>query len=248
VPTDSALDDAPLYLRIAQRLETQIGAGVLKVGDRLPSERRIAEELGASRMTARHALKLLERRGLVETRVGLGAFVSEPRIEKQLRTLTGFTEEMRRTGRQVSSIILDAGTGTADQETAAALGIAENAPVHRLVRVRLVDAAPVAVERTAIPVAVAPGLLEKTDFTTDSLYRVLREKYGLIPTEAEESVLADTPDMATAAALGIAPTAPVLRFTRLTFDRDGRPFEYVRSAYRGDCFTMRVRLELTNEK
>jgi GntR family transcriptional regulator len=245
---DPALDDAPLYRRIARRLEAEIGAGTLKIGDRLPSERRIAEELGASRMTARQALKLLERRGLVETRVGIGAFVAERRIEKQLRTLTGFTEEMRRAGRQVSSIVLDTGAGTADQETAAALSLAGNTPVHRLVRVRLVDSEPVAVERTEIPAAAAPGLLEKTDFTTDSLYRVLREEYGLVPTEAEESVQAATPDMATAAALGIAEAVPVLRFTRLTFDRGGRPFEYVRSAYRGDCFTMRVRLGLTDGK
>lgn len=240
--------DIPLYLSIARRLESQISAGALKVGDRLPSERRIAEELGASRMTARHALKLLERQGMVETRTGLGAFVAERRIEKQLWTLTGFTEEMQRSGRKGSSIVLDAGEGMADQEAAAALCLPGNAAVHRLVRVRLADSAPVGLEWTEIPVAMAPGLLAKTDFTTDSLYRVLREEYGLVPAEAEESVLADTPDTATAAALGIATAQPVLRFTRLTFDRSGRPFEYVRSAYRGDCFTMRVRLGLANGK
>lgn len=243
----AATDQAPLYRRIAGRLEAQIGSGALKTGDRLPSERQIAEQLGASRMTARQALKLLEQRGFVETRVGRGSFVVYPRIEKQLRTLNGFTEEMRRSGRQVSSIVLDAGVVAADQEAAGALGIAENTPVHRLVRVRLVDAEPVAVERTEVPLALAPGLLERSDFSTDSLYRVLREEYGHVPTEAEETVLADTPDCATAAALGIPAGAPVLKFTRCTYGGDGRPLEYVRSSYRGDCFTMRVRLRLTNE-
>lgn len=242
-----ATDQLPLYRRIAGRLEAQIGSGALKTGDRLPSERQIAEELGASRMTARQALKLLEQRGFVETRIGRGCFVIYPRIEKQLRTLNGFTEEMRRGGRQVSSIVLDAGTAAADQEAATSLGIAENTPVHRLVRVRLVDAEPVAVERTEIPVALAPGLLERSDFSTDSLYRVLREEFGQVPTEAEETVFADTPDMATAAALGIPAGAPVLKFTRCTFGGDGRPLEYVRSSYRGDCFNMRVRLKLTKE-
>lgn len=239
------VDQAPLYQRIAHSLEARIGSGALKIGDRLPSERQIAEELGASRMTARQALKSLERRGLVETRIGRGCFVVQPRIEKQLRTLSGFTEEMRRAGRRVSSIVLDAGAGAADPEVAGALEIAENSPVHRLVRVRLVDAEPVAIERTEVPVALAPGLLERTDFSIDSLYRVLREEYGHVPTEAEETVFADTPDAATSAALDIAPGTPVLRFTRCTFDAGGRPLEYVRSSYRGDCFTMRVRLRLT---
>jgi GntR family transcriptional regulator len=247
LPPVTRSDAAPLYQRIARSLEAQIGSGALASGDRLPSERRLAEELGASRMTARQAVKWLERHGLIETRIGRGSFVARPRIQKQLRTLRGFTEEMRLGGRKASSIVLDAGVGIADQEVSAALGLAENTAVHRLVRVRLVDTEPTALERTEIPLALAPGLLEKSDFSKTSLYRVLREDYGVVPTEAEETVSADLPDAAIAAALGVNRDAPVLRFVRRTFDGRGRPFEYVRSAYRGDCFTMRVRLTLTEE-
>ena len=243
--TDIALDEAPLYRRIARWLEDMIGSGALQGGDRLPSERQIADELGASRMTARQALKSLEKRGLVETRVGRGVFVAHPLIEKESRTLHGFTEEMQRGGRRVSSIVLDAGTGSADQEVARALHIAERTPVHRLVRVRLVDGEPLAIERTELPVALAPGLLDGTDFSKDSLYRVLREDYGFVPTEAEETVRADLADAAATSALRLPLASPVLIFTRLTFDSAGRPLEYVRSVYRADCFTMRVKLTLT---
>ncbi|MBS3648503.1 GntR family transcriptional regulator [Pseudaminobacter sp. 19-2017] len=243
--TDLTVEDAPLYQRIARRLEDMIGSGALKHGDRLPSERRIADELGASRMTARQALKSLERRGLVETRVGRGVFVARPLIEKESRTLHGFTAEMQRGGRMVSSVVLDAGIGAADREVARALDITEHTLVHRLVRVRLVDAEPLAVERTEIPVALAPSLLDKTDFSKDSLYRVLRDEYGLVPTEAEETVRADLADPAACSALRISAEAPVLRFTRRTFDGAGCPLEYVRSVYRADSFTMRVRLTLT---
>lgn len=238
-------DDAPLYQRIARWVEDQIGSGALQSGDRVPSERQIADELGASRMTARQALKSLEKRGLVETRIGRGVFVAHPFIEKESRTLHGFTEEMQRGGRKVSSVVLDAGIGAADAEVARGLDIAEHTLVHRLVRVRLVDAEPLAMERTEIPVALAPGLLAKTDFSKDSLYRVLRDVYDVIPTEAEETVRADLADTTAVSALHVLPTDPVLRFTRRTFDSSGRPLEYVRSVYRADCFTMRVKLSLT---
>ncbi|WP_274627413.1 GntR family transcriptional regulator [Arvimicrobium flavum] len=241
---DLVLEDAPLYQRIARLLEDRIDSGALASGDRLPSERQIADETGASRMTARQALKSLEKRGLVETRVGRGVFVAHPMIEKESRTLHGFTEEMERGGRKVSSVVLDAGIGAADQEVARALDIPEHTLVHRLVRVRLVDAEPLAVERTEIPVALAPGLLEKTDFSKDSLYRVLREHYGFMPAEAEETVRADLADAAAISALGLSAVTPVLKFTRRTFDAAGRPLEYVRSVYRADCFSMRVRLTL----
>jgi len=241
---DAARDDGPLYQRIARRLERQIGSGELQSGDRLPSERQIADELGASRMTARQALKSLERRGLVETRLGRGVFVTHPLIEKESRTLHGFTEEMQRGGRKVTSVVLDAGAGASDPEVSRALDIAEHTLVHRLVRVRLVDGEPLAVERTELPVALAPGLLDRWDFGQDSLYRVLREEYGAVPSEAEETVRADLADATITSALHIPVTAPVLKFTRRTFDSAGRPLEYVRSVYRADSFTMRVRLTI----
>lgn len=239
-----ASDDLPIYRRLAGLLETQIEAGLLRKGDRLPSERQIADAHGASRMTARQALKFLERRGLVETRLGRGVFVTTPLIEKESRTLHGFTEEMQRGGRKVDSLVLDAGLGVADDEVAKALELGDHLLVHRLVRVRLVDAEPLAIERTEIPAALAPGLLDKADFSRDSLYRVLREDYQLVPTEAEESVRADIADTSALTALRIPSGSAVLKFTRRTFSADGRPLEYVRSTYRADCFTMRVRLSI----
>lgn len=234
----------PLYQRIANDFTAQITSGALKAGERLPSERQMAEELGASRMTARQALKLLEKRGLVETRVGRGAFVAHLQIEQQLSTLTGFTEDMQRGGRTASSIVLDAGIGVADSETADALGLAEGAAVHRLVRVRMADSEPVGIEKTEIPLELAPGLFDRADFRTASLYRVLRDIYRLYPTFAEQGLRSAHPDAASAAALGISLQSPVLILTRRTLDATRRPLEYVRSIYRGDCFVMRANLTL----
>jgi GntR family transcriptional regulator len=116
--------------------------------------------------------------------------------------------------------------------------------VHRLVRVRLADAEPVGLERTEIPAALAPKLLDRADFTTDSLYRVLREDYGIYPSEAEQRLWSAHPDASSAAALGIPMQSSVLILTRRTLDATRRPIEYVRSVYRGDCFVMRVNLTL----
>lgn len=239
--------DAPIYLRIADAFAQRIAAGSLKVGERLPSERRIAGDLGASRMTARQALKHLEQRGLVETRTGLGAFVAERRIEQQLTTLTGFSEDMRRVGRLASSIVLHADIVPADREAAEALGLRPGSAVHRLVRLRLADAEAVALERTELPATLAPGLLGRADYARDSLYRVLRDVYGIVPTEAEQTLCAGHPDAAAATALGIPRSSAILRLTRRTVDAAGRPIEYVRSAYRGDCFVMRARLTLDRD-
>lgn len=69
------LERAPLYEAILQRLrEYAIEAGLSR-GDRLPSERDLAEQLGTSRASVKQALIVLEVQGLVETRHGGGTFL-----------------------------------------------------------------------------------------------------------------------------------------------------------------------------
>lgn len=61
--------------RIADRLLAALAVGVLQPGERLPSERELAEQLGVSRSTVREAVQFLGALGLVEIRHGSGTFV-----------------------------------------------------------------------------------------------------------------------------------------------------------------------------
>jgi GntR family transcriptional regulator, transcriptional repressor for pyruvate dehydrogenase complex len=66
--------------QIVDRISTAIRGGVFKIGDRLPAERVLTEQLNVSRVTLRDALRTLEARGLITIRVGSGggAFVTAP--------------------------------------------------------------------------------------------------------------------------------------------------------------------------
>lgn len=66
------------YEFVAHELLVLILSGRFRVGDRLPSERELASQLGVSRPTVRQALGLLSSHGLVETRTGSGTFVVGP--------------------------------------------------------------------------------------------------------------------------------------------------------------------------
>jgi GntR family transcriptional regulator len=233
-----------LYLQIANKIAADIQEGRLRIGEKIASERALGETLGVSRMTVRQALHHLTRRGLLEARVGQGTFVTHPLIEQKLSTLTGFTEEMARKGHTSSSIVVVAETRKADDLTGSALKLPVNSLIHRLVRVRLVDGEPVAIETTEINAVLAPGLLDLADFSKTSLYRILRENFEIVPTTGEQTLMATTADAATARSLDLTTGSPVLKLTRLTFDSKQRPFEFVRSYYRGDSFVMKVDLNL----
>jgi GntR family transcriptional regulator, transcriptional repressor for pyruvate dehydrogenase complex len=67
---------------IVIQIRGAIFSGQLRPGDRLPTERELAEQFGVSRVTVRDALRALETSGLVHVKVGGrgGPFVSEPDI------------------------------------------------------------------------------------------------------------------------------------------------------------------------
>ena len=69
---------------IAAQIRGEIRSGSLRVGDRLPTERELIEQLGVSRATVREALMLLEADGFIQVRSGRhgGAYVTTPRIER----------------------------------------------------------------------------------------------------------------------------------------------------------------------
>lgn len=64
-----------LYEEISQKLAKAIAAGDYDVGDRLPSERELAQTFGVSRPTVREAIIALELDGLVEVRLSSGVYV-----------------------------------------------------------------------------------------------------------------------------------------------------------------------------
>lgn len=59
-----------LYQRIVQQIDDAVAAGHLKPGQRLPSERDLVTQFGASRSTVREALRVLESNGVVRSRPG----------------------------------------------------------------------------------------------------------------------------------------------------------------------------------
>src|ERR1700693_551107 len=114
---NSHLNGTPAYKKIQATILKRIESGHLKPGDAVESERELAKIHRVSLMTARHALTVLEREGMVQRRRGAGTFVAPPKIH--FNKLTSFTEQMAGRSLAVSSKLLSLGVIDTEQEIAA---------------------------------------------------------------------------------------------------------------------------------
>jgi len=212
------------YAEISAQIERAISSGSLSPGDRLPPERALAEEHGVSRMTVRQALQTLEALGLVRRAIGRngGSFVAEPKLEREVgtlggRTFSGLSEQLARQGVVAGARVLSA---------------AEEGEVIEIVRVRLADGEPFALERSSFPSDRFRGLLDLD--LTGSLYDLLGEHFDAAPVRAVERIEPVLADVDEAAALGLRVGAPLMLVDRVAYDDAGAPVEAARDVFRGD--------------
>ena len=85
--TDQATKGRRLYEDIVQEFSSLIRQGVLKPGERLPSERVLADQLQVSRSSVREALRSLELQGLVISKRGSGTFINTDNLESMVALL-----------------------------------------------------------------------------------------------------------------------------------------------------------------
>ena len=126
-------------------------------------------------------------------------------------------------------------------DEAESLGLAPGAPLFELERLRLMDDVPIMIDRSTVPLSLAPDLVE-VDFSGVSLYDELEERHGLRPARARFAVEAVAADERHAALLELQPGEPVLRCHQLTEDETGRPIEMCEMIYRGDRYRFRATL------
>lgn len=69
------IHSSKVFERVAEQIEKRILDGELRKGDRLPTERELAEQFRVSRTAVREAMKILAQKGLVDMRPGRGTIV-----------------------------------------------------------------------------------------------------------------------------------------------------------------------------
>ena len=225
-PMPKTPDYRPLYQQVKDLLRRRIVDGTWRPDEVLPSEGRLAAELGVSQGTVRKALDEMAAQKLVVRRQGRGTFVAAHSPDT---TLFHFFHMVDRAGdRQMpESELLDCRRGIAGPAETEALQLMPGAMVLRIDRRRMIGGAPAIVERIAVPQALFPDLdVLEEDGLPNTLYDLYQKRYGVTVGRATERLRAVAATAEDADHLGVEPGAPLLEIERIARDLDDGPVEW----------------------
>jgi GntR family transcriptional regulator len=218
----------PLYQQLQTLLRDRIEHGAYRPGDAFPSESELIAEHSLSRITVRRAISELQREGLVVTRHGAGTFVADP-SRAGAQCLVSFTSETMRGGHVPGSSLISLRRTEGPAFAARRLGLADDARLLHIKRLRTVDGAPVYLSDAYLPGGILPRIapddLARSGLG-QSLYRLI-ERHHPVPLEDGEEVA--TAIFASDEVRGIfelPERSPVIRKSCLLRDRSGRPIIY----------------------
>ncbi len=229
----------PIYLQIAQILRELIKSRSVVPGMLLPTEKAMCEALAVSKMTLRHAYGLLAWDGLIESKRGVGTFVSAPRLNKNLYEMRSFSEEMAIRGKIASSRLLHFNLSTPSFIAKIFFGLPEHQMVYNIQRLRLADNMPVAIETAELPTHLFPNL-ERFDLQANSLYRIIEEDYHIQLNKCTEEISSAVPDQTQQKVLGVDSRVGLLLISRKSYAGNATPVELSRTAYRGDLYVASI--------
>lgn len=230
---DTKIDD------VVTELHRRINKAEYVAGQRLPSEREIAEELGVSRVTVRTALLRLQSDNIIDIVPKSGAFVRSTSVKvvigvpnpivakgPELKHLGSFIRAMEAQGRNTMVRFIEPSSiFPAGDEIGAKMKTSPDTQVLRRYRVHLVDRVPYRILDSYYLATLLGGLLGK-DEGYIPLFKWLRDHTGLKAARAFEHLQSRMPAAEEAALLNIARNQPVVDLDRWIWADDDTLFEY----------------------
>lgn len=237
LPSDTRL---PLYQRLRDQLAEQIANNRWRPGEAIPTEAVLSAEYQLSTGTVRKAIDALVSEGILERQQGRGTFIRRPQFQSSLFRFFRFQTASGE--RQVpESRILSIEPVAAPSAVAQTLGLPVDAPVIRIVRLRLLEVQPVLAEEIWLPRSRFQPLLE-TDINLKGplLYPIYEDLCGQVVAYAEETLTAESVSDVHARLLQVPVNSPVVVIERLARDYAGTPLEWRRSRGHAEHFRYSV--------
>ena len=206
------------YLQVKQHILRQISGGLLRAGERVPSENQLVRELDVARMTANRALRELAADGVLVRVAGVGTFVADARVHAHPLEVRNIAEEIRARGHEYASRMVSLGPVIASRELAERCGVSPGARLDHSLLVHFEGGSPLQVEDRYVNPIVVSGYL-RNDFARLTPHEFLMQAAPL--QRAEHTVRAIVADGRIRRLLKLEPNDACLLIRRRTWS-DGQ--------------------------
>ncbi|MFE1171177.1 GntR family transcriptional regulator [Streptomyces sp. NPDC058773] len=232
----------PLWYQVSQSLRASILGRSPEAPLRLPTEDALAEHYGVSVLTMRQALKELETEGLISRHRRRGTFI-EPSAQRGAPVrLLGSVDAIVAQQSGMSTELLDHGRTPVPAELAAYFPDLTEVTGFTRLRSDEETGEPTNHARNYVHPGVA-GLIDPADLLRRPMTKVLRDAVGVRISRITDTVEARLADPETARLLQVPLLSPILHYTGITYDEDGRVIDVARIHYRGDRFSFTVTMD-----
>lgn len=228
----------PLYHQIFMKLKKWIKEGNLSEGDKLPSEKKLAQKFNVVRSTVREALEELEKNGLIKKVHGKGSFVRSEFGNAAFILSRSFTEMAQELGFNAHSKVLNVEVSNAPEHLTKNYDFSLNEKVITIERVRMADDLPIAVENARIKYNCCTGL-EDENLSESSIYQLLAEKYHQPLIELEQFLRAVKASPEQADYLRVSEGSPLLSVVTEGYTEEGL-IEVTKSYFDTNVFPWKI--------
>lgn len=232
----------PIYIQVAEQLESAVLSGSYEAGSRLPTEHALAEEYGVNRHTAAEALNYLQRKGLIYRVRGRGSFVRPGRIDYRVARKMSFSDSVSRAGLRPAKKVLGVTRVRSYGRIPEKLGTPASDPLVTLERVSFAGEIPLDHSVKHFREAIFPGLYELLHSRWNSVYALIEGHYGIEMRRAASTFEIEPADGEVARHLGVLRGSALLRVESLDSLEDGTPAEWGVTHFRGDATRIHVNL------
>ncbi|WP_329122392.1 GntR family transcriptional regulator [Streptomyces sp. NBC_01353] len=232
----------PLWYQVSQSLRASILGRTPDASLRLPTEEQLAAHYGVSVLTMRQALKELEEEGLISRHRRRGTFIEPGARRSSPRRLLGSIDAIVAQQSGERTTVLGHGTEPVPGELAEYFPDVTEVVAYRRLRRDGETGEPTNWAQNAVRTEIAAGL-DPADLERWPMTKVLRDVMGVRISRITDTVEARLADPETAALLEVPLLSPILHYTGVTYDEDGRVVDVARIRYRGDRFSFTVTVE-----
>lgn len=225
------------YHRVYNILREKILNKAMAAGEKVPPERVLCDTYGVSRITIRHALKMLQDQGLVERLPGKGTFVKAARQKKMPILDMDYEKSLKKEAPGIIRKIIGWEKILPPENIMQGLGLLKSEQCVLIERLDILNNEALSYDKGYIPLSLSSSIDDDIIQRVEFLH-LWERREGLSISYVESATEAVEANAIDSERLQVPVGSPILLTTDTVFSSEGKALAVFITVYRGDRFKL----------